>query len=95
MAHAASHLEYSSLPGTKIRSGCVKMPAFKSRFCEDHKERSYSCQPNQDNKSSSENTSESGEVIKLLINKRTTRMEIFYQLLRIECVVLGCLAWKF
>ena len=82
MAYAAGHLEYSSLPGTRILSGCIMTPAFKARVCEDHKVRSYPYQPNQgrtDDSMPNQTESNSEEIIELLINKRTTRNGTFYQ----------------
>ena len=44
MATDSGSIEYPCLPGS-IKIGCTKSPKFKSRFCEQHKPRSYSGNP--------------------------------------------------
>ena len=69
MAKDAGCIQYPGLPG-HIKSGCTASPQFKSRYCQEHDNRS--CIP--------QCTDEEGDPIaEMILEKKTTRSNTFYK----------------
>lgn len=88
MAVDAGFIQYPSLPGA-IKTGCTRTPGFKSRFCDEHLPRIPMHKPQYLTENDIENadsvTSKNcvpiseGQVVELLLQKRTTRSDTFYK----------------
>jgi hypothetical protein len=92
MAKDAGYIEFSSVPGSSIKSGCINTPEFKSRFCEVHTPRACNTQPVRLNEGQLETEEPSdssnahlrgasaGEpVVQVLLEKKTTRHDTYYK----------------
>ena len=99
MAVDAGFIEYPSLPGS-IKTGCIRTPKFKARFCDEHLPRTPIHKPQYLTKDdiekaepvSSENhiPLSEGQVVELLLQKRTTRSDVYYQVLA-TCICDMCM----
>ena len=75
MAKDAGYTQYDDLPGS-IKTGCPRTPAYKSRFCTDHMNQA----PNYSIGANSGADKEDGDsVVELLLAKKVTRSEVYYQ----------------
>lgn len=88
MAAEAGSVQYPSLPGS-IKTGCTNSPKYKSRFCEQHLSRSLSANPQflteQDIQSTNPGSLKQlsseicGQLVELLLEKKTTRSGTYYK----------------
>ena len=74
-AKHAGFVEYAGLPG-RVTTGCMETPEQTSKFCSQHKPRQSS------NKCSSDSPENHfGEVIEMILAKKSTRSNTFYQVI--------------
>lgn len=75
MAKDAGVTRYGGLTGT-VKTGCPNTPAYKSRYCKDHIHQS----PMYDKCNTPGGSEvEKGDVVELLLAKKVTRNETYYQ----------------
>ena len=78
MAKDAGFTEFAGLPGL-IRTGCPRTPAFKCRYCTEHMNQACTSQP----ECGSAESSEEGEsIIEVILAKKVTCSETYYQVRR-------------
>ena len=92
MATDAGSIEYPSLPGS-IKTGCIRSPKFKFKFCERHEPRSYLGNPQNLSESHIEELSSTkhnslqseGQIVELLLEKKSTRSGTYYKVCMCFC----------
>ncbi len=70
-------LSLLGLPGS-IRTGCPRTPAFKCRYCTEHMNQACTSQP----ECGSAESSEGESIIEVILAKKVTRSETYYQVRR-------------
>ena len=76
-AEHAGFVEYAGLPG-RVTTGCMETPEQTSKFCSQHK-------PRQSNSKCGSDSPDNrfGEVIEMILAKKSTRSNTFYQVIHI------------
>ena len=78
VAEHAGFVEYAGLPG-RVKTGCMETSEQCSKFCSQHKPRQAEC-----SHSGEDQQHPQGRVVEMILSKKTTRANTFYQVL---CVI--------
>lgn len=70
MAKYAGFIEFEGLEGS-VATGCMQTPTYKSRYCHEHS--LQTCKEFTDNPEN---------IVEVIVGKKTTRNETYYQVLR-------------
>lgn len=91
-ATEAGFIEYPSLPGSVIKTGCQLTPMRSSQYCYYHSPRISASLAVPDPESAANDThpqpNQSQEVVKFLVAKKVTRSQTYYQVLSQNCYIL-------
>lgn len=79
-AQHAGFVEYSGLPG-RVTTGCMESPEQSSKFCSQHVTRMSKTVRNRDDPENRQ-----GGVIEMILAKKVTRNNTFYQVLVTPCI---------
>ena len=77
MAKDASFIEFEGLPG-RIVSGCNRIPVYKSRYCNDHKERACCVTLKEPTEGIPPSQAENA-VVEMVLGKKVTRTCTYYK----------------